>query len=89
MKNMHKQWIFVIAQFPLPDPYIEYGSGSRRWFEYGSTRIRNTGVVHFGSDLDPRACQLNVGIKLGQKKLVGTVGTVRYHSKEMYGTTPT
>ena len=25
-----------------PDPYIEYGSRSRRRFEYGSTRIKNT-----------------------------------------------
>jgi len=35
---------FFLAQYPLlnPDPYIEYGSGSRRWFECGSTRIRNT-----------------------------------------------
>ena len=39
IKNLHKQWIFL-AQYPLldPDPYIEYGSGSRRRFEYGSTQ---------------------------------------------------
>ena len=43
MKNLHKQFIFI-AKFDLldPTPYIEYGSGSRRRFEYGSTRIRNT-----------------------------------------------
>ena len=45
MKNVHQQHI-VITKFDLldPDPYIEYESGSRRRFEYGSTliRIRNT-----------------------------------------------
>ena len=42
-------YIFCIAQFPLldPDSYIEYGSGSRRRFEYRFTRIRNTDAISF------------------------------------------
>jgi len=38
MKNLLNKWFFI-ARFHLQDPDSEYGSGSSRRFESGSTRF--------------------------------------------------